>query len=149
MAGLSAFGIASGHLLGLWVIFTWRLLGFSSAPSPEAWAEALREGPEWLLSAAQGSQIAIGVILLSGAWLAGRSLFERLGALAYVVGLALAVRYLSLSVLAGWPQSLQVLDQGLGPVATLSVRVWLVLAGAAVATALGLGLISFARRNAS
>ncbi|NPV47237.1 MAG: hypothetical protein HPY69_09780 [Armatimonadetes bacterium] len=147
MAGLSAFGMALGHLLGLLVLYSWRLLGFSSPPSSEALAEALRKGPDWLVSAGQGSQVAVGVVLLSGAWLAGRSPLERIGALAYVSGVALAVRYLTLSVLAGWPDNLQAVDQGLGPAGTVAVRVWVVLGGAATAMALGLGLISFARRS--
>jgi len=145
--GRSAFGIALGHLQAVLALYGWRLLDLAPPVEAEGMTAALGHAPTWLAPAAQGSQIALGVALLSGAWLAGRSPAERLGALAYATGVMLAVRYMALVVLIGWPETLQAVDGGFGPLGVYAIKVWVVLAVACAAVAVGLGLLIFARRS--
>lgn len=149
MAGLTAFGIALGHLQALLVVFMWRALDMALPPRAHSLIATLERAPDWLASAAQGSQVAIAIAVLSGAWLAGRSPAERLGALFYVSGLVLAVRYLALAALTGWPDSLEAMDGGIGPFGAFAVRVWILLVASGASVAIGLVFVNLARRSAS
>lgn len=103
VAALAFYAVAMGLLEAVVVIYLRRLTGVGvgsvvAAPSGDAWA-AVR-GLEL------AREVATLVMIAAVAWLAGRSVRTRFGALAFVFGLWDLSYYLFLALATGWPAGL-------------------------------------------
>jgi len=107
--GLSAFGVAMGHVEAVVDVYIRKMLHI--LPTPEQFdAQALAEGPGWFIATEQTREAATIVMLAALALMVGRTGRQRLGILLYSFGIWDIVYYISLKLMIDWPVSLATID---------------------------------------
>lgn len=109
VTALTAFAIAMGHLEAVVVVYIRRILNL--VPTPEHLDPALyAKLPAWLIATEQGREATTIIMLVSLAYLAGRTPLDRLGTFLFAFGVWDIWYYVALKILLGWPASLQTID---------------------------------------
>jgi hypothetical protein len=145
LAAVAIFAIAMGHFEATVVVYIRAILDV--IPTPEQLdAATMRLVPGWVIASEQAREAATIVMLVTLAYLAGRSIYDRLGVFVYAFGIWDIFYYVALKAMIDWPSSLGTMDclflvprPWFGPV-------WLPVAISGGLIATGLGLMSWQER---
>lgn len=109
LTALTAFAVAMGHLEAVVVVYIRHLMKL--VPAPEQLNAALyAQVPHWIIVSEQGREAATIIMLVTLAYLAGRSVLHRVATFLFAFGVWDIWYYVALKVLIQWPASLQTTD---------------------------------------
>jgi hypothetical protein len=112
LTALVVFAAAMGWLEAVVVVYIRGLLGFRDSPLPPGPEEMMRRlmASPWIIPTEQTREAATIVMLVTVAWIAGRSARSRFGAFLVAFGVWDIVYYIGLYALIHWPTSLTTMD---------------------------------------
>ena len=145
LLALAAFGAALGLLEAVVIIYLKHVVGI---PTPANLDRAVLAGiPEWIVSSEQAREVAMLVMLVTLAYLAGRRPRERVAAFLFTLGLVDLSFYASIKLLLDWPATLQTTDLVVLIPAPWFAPVWAPMTIAAVMILAGLGMMAAGRKR--
>lgn len=146
LTSLTAFAVAMGHLEAVVVVYIRHILGM--VPTPDNLDSGIfRQVPHWVITTEQGREVATIIMLVALAYLAGRTVLQRIATFLYAFAIWDIVYYAALKGMLNWPASLQTLDLLFLIPKPWYAPVWLPISISAVMITVALTLFAYKRRK--